>query len=519
MLAGVVLALGLPRTVFALDPDRAVTQYVSQAWDTDHGLPQNSIFSLVQTRDGYLWIGTQEGLVRFDGLHFKVYDRKNTPGIKQHDVRALYEDENGVLSIGTGRGGLVRYEGGVFTSIGVAEGLPSDHVNALDGDRHGSLSIGTSSGVARLRGDGTSTAPPGRGLHQTGITTMSRAQGLLNEEVAALHVDASGDVWVGTDSGLNRIHDGRVTASLTRRDGLPSDVVWSLVEDDDAALFIATAAGLARMKDGHFDVFTRRDGLSDDYLLHLSRDRAKNLWIATKGGGLNRYAKGRFQAFTTKDGLASDAISLTYEDRESNLWVGTFGNGLVRLKDGGLTAYTTRDGSPRLGLVGARGSKGRVVDRHVRRRPGEARRRDHVPRDDGQRPVVEPRLRNLRGCARRAVGRDRRGRRLGVSRTASRPSACTPKMDWRATSCASATPTPTGRCGSRSTAPRSTAWKGGPSPITRARTAYPSLAYRRSFATEPAPCGSPLAARASWGKPPPARRLSTPRRRGSRVTT
>ncbi|MGZ4841589.1 MAG: ligand-binding sensor domain-containing protein, partial [Candidatus Angelobacter sp.] len=100
--------LCLAGAAWCLDPHKPITQYVHTVWRSEDGLPQNSIQALLQTRDGYLWIGTQEGLVRFNGVEFKVFNKSTTPAIRHNDVRALYQDRDGALWVGTFGGGLVR---------------------------------------------------------------------------------------------------------------------------------------------------------------------------------------------------------------------------------------------------------------------------------------------------------------------------------------------------------------------------------------------------------------------------
>jgi len=117
--------------------------YLHRTWTTENGLPQNSVTSILQTQDGYLWLGTLGGLARFDGVEFTVFNTVNTVGIKSDRVRALHEDAAGDLWIGTEHGGLIRYHRGVFTNYSLHEGLPSTSVLSITGDRSGDLWIGT----------------------------------------------------------------------------------------------------------------------------------------------------------------------------------------------------------------------------------------------------------------------------------------------------------------------------------------------------------------------------------------
>src|SRR6185503_16455498 len=149
-IAPVIALLLTSAPVLALDPARAITQYRYEAWNTREGLPQSSVESLLQTRDGYLWLGTQEGLARFDGVRFTVFDRANTPAFQNNHIQALLEDRKGDVWIATYGGGLVQKSGETFRHYSTANGLPSDTIRALCLDRNGDLLIGTNGGLSRF---------------------------------------------------------------------------------------------------------------------------------------------------------------------------------------------------------------------------------------------------------------------------------------------------------------------------------------------------------------------------------
>jgi signal transduction histidine kinase/ligand-binding sensor domain-containing protein/CheY-like chemotaxis protein/HPt (histidine-containing phosphotransfer) domain-containing protein len=324
-----LFALLWNRPAFALDPGKVITQYTHNVWTSDNGLPQNSVLAITQTRDGYLWLGTQEGLARFDGVSFTIFDKRNTEQIKHNLVYVLYEDREGSLWIGT-QGGLNRFKDGKFTTFTTKDGLSSDIVLSLDEDREGSLWIGTQGGLNRFK-DGR-------------FTTFSTKEGLSNDFVLSIFEDNEGSLWIGTQGGgLNRFTDGKFT-SYTAKDGLANDVVRSICEDKEGSLWIGTkGGGLNRFKDGTFTTFTTKDGLSSDLVFKLYEDKEGSLWIGTQGG-LNRFKDGKFSSYTSKDGLSSDIVASIYEDKEGSLWIGTQRGGLDRFKDEKFTTFTTRDG-------------------------------------------------------------------------------------------------------------------------------------------------------------------------------
>lgn len=318
---------------FALNPKKAITQYSHNVWQAEDGLPQNSVNAMVHTQDGYLWLGTQEGLVRFDGVRFRVFNNKNTKGIRNSYVTALCVDKEGSLWIATNGGGLSQLKDGRFTTHSTDEGLSSRIVRSVYGSKDGSLWVGTG-------GEGLNLFKDGR------FTTYSTKDGLPSNDVLAVYEDQKGTLWIGTEGGgLGRFKDGIFTV-FTTKEGLSSNVVLSLYEDREENLWIGTrGGGLNRFKDGQFTLYTTKDGLTNNNVMTVREDRDGNLWIGTNGGGLNRFADGIFTSFTTKEGLSSDIVSSLWgEDKEGSLWIGTNGGGLNRLRDGKFLTYTTQEG-------------------------------------------------------------------------------------------------------------------------------------------------------------------------------
>jgi ligand-binding sensor domain-containing protein/signal transduction histidine kinase len=329
----VLIGLASGRAAQALDPHRALIQYGHDIWRTADGLPQNAVLAVLQTRDGYLWLGTTSGLVRFDGVRFTVFDKANTEAIGHNQISALFEDREGSLWIGTFGGGLTKLQNRRFTTYTTRDGLSHDVVKAICQDRAGGLWIATlAHGVNRFEG--------GR------FSVYSTENGLPHDDVFAVAPSRDGGVWIGTSGGLARFRDGQFT-TYTTRDGLPSNRVVSVYEDRKGSLWAGTRdRGLVRFRDGRFWVYTVADGLSSDAVFSIHEDRAGALWFATKDHGLNRLYDGRFSAYTTKEGLSSDVVYSVVEDLEGSLWIGTFGGGLNRLRDARFTVFTTQNGLP-----------------------------------------------------------------------------------------------------------------------------------------------------------------------------
>ncbi len=320
-------ALILPPAAFALDPDRAVTQYVHASWTTEEGLPQNSVSSIAQTGDGYLWVGMNEGLVRFDGVRFELFGPNTTPAMRAKSVSSLVTDGAGGLWLASHGGGVVRAKAGVWTAYGAREGLASDAVGQVYADRQGRLWASTARGLGLLSG--------GR------FRTYTTQDGLSADDAAPLVEDRRGNVWLGSRAGLNRWRDGKVTV-YTTQDGLPHDVVYSAYEDRQGRLWIGTRAGLAEWREGRFVAHPISGGASGHAITCMLGDRDGNLWLGTSGGGLLRYRDGRVDVLGAGEGFAE--ITSLYEDREGSLWVGTISDGLHRLSNGKFLVYGTKEG-------------------------------------------------------------------------------------------------------------------------------------------------------------------------------
>jgi len=313
----------------ALDPAKAITQYHQDVWTKSEGLPQSSVQVITQTRDGYLWIGTRDGLARFDGVTFTVFRAETHDGLQSNDIRALHEDRAGHLWIGTFNGGLSWLKDGKFLHYTAAEDWPRSGVLDVIEDRQGQLWLGTWNGVARA--------------NQEGVKMFSFADGLADNKVRTILQDRDSNLWVGTWKGLSRFRNGQIT-NYTFLEGLPHDFVEALYEDREGSLWIGTrGGGLVRLRDGTFSVLTMKEGLASDLPRCVYEARDGAMWIGTDGGGVSRQRDGNFTGYTTQDGLARNAVYCMHEDHDGVLWFGTQG-GLTRLANGQFTSYTVRDG-------------------------------------------------------------------------------------------------------------------------------------------------------------------------------
>jgi len=316
--------------VASLDPTRAIRQYHQDLWTTDQGLPQNDILAITQTPDGYLWIATEQGLVRFDGQNFSIFNNANTAALKVSNISALLVDHSGDLWIGTHGGGLARLHHQEFTAFTVKTGLSNDVVNALLEDQSGNLWIGTGQGLSRLRNGS--------------FTNYHTSPGMPNDEISSLALAPNNVIWIGTHDGLSRYADA-LFQSFKIEDGLADGYVKQLFYDLNDQLWIATnGGGLSRFSDNHFSTYNIKSGLTSNALSSVYVDRAGTVWVGSFTTGITRLAA-TLNTYSSKDGLASDDIRCFYEDHYGDLWVGTGGGGLHRLSNNRLfTSFGKREG-------------------------------------------------------------------------------------------------------------------------------------------------------------------------------
>jgi len=369
--AGVAAVL-LVVPCMALDPRKAITQYVQTVWTTEAGLPQSSVYSIAQTKDGYIWFGTEQGLARSDGVRFTVFDRRNSKGLAANYIQRLQASRDGSLWIGTDSG-VTHYQNGSFHSLTTRDGLSNDNVWALVESRDGSLWIGTDQGLNHLRNGNirvyaTKDGLPGDAIRalledRAGVlwiatrdglaqfdgsrfTTYTTRDGLPNNSVTTLAAAPDGAIWVGTShGGLAHLDNGKVSNWSA---GLPKNDIVSLLDDGDGNLWIGfDRHGIGRLRHRTLDRYSSPEGLPSAYCTNaLFKDREGNLWIGSFDAGVVQLRDGKFTNFGKREGLSTHLVWAVLEARDGTIWVGTDSAGLNHLKDGKVEVYTARDGLP-----------------------------------------------------------------------------------------------------------------------------------------------------------------------------
>jgi diguanylate cyclase (GGDEF)-like protein len=321
-----LLCNGIPAQ--ALDPTKAITQYAHQRWDMQQGLPENSVQTILQTTDGYLWIGTEEGLARFDGADFTVFDRQNTPAFINNSVKALAEGPDGSLWIGTTKG-LLRLKQGLFLTYTTRDGLPNNYIRALEFDRDGTLWIFTLGAGVTLWKD--------EKFSRSSVTAQDSDS--LGPKILC---DADGSLWVATNAGVLWSKNGN-RRLYTAADGLSSNGVALVFRDRGGTLWAGTDSGLDQFTRGKFRHFALSKTNSKIGITSLLEDREGNFWVGTALNGLFRVSGGQATNLNATNGLANDQVQALYEDRQGDIWVGTE-DGLEELSEGAVIPWGAPEG-------------------------------------------------------------------------------------------------------------------------------------------------------------------------------
>ena len=328
-LAAVVLGgLALAPPVSALNPERKADSYSIHGWFTEDGLPSAKIRDAVQTRDGYLWVATAQGLARFDGTHFTAFTGVTNPELRGGGFFAVLETPDGTLWFG-GDNGLFRWRNGHFDRFTTEQGLAHNYVRALALTRDGTLVACTRTGYSFIRNDRITT-PGGIWKQAVGVTRSYLER-------------ADGSILLGTDDGLWRITGDKIER-LSDTEGLKGNTFTSLLETKDGALWIGYNLGVRCIpREGKALDYGAAEGLDNPRVAAVRPDHDGNMWIGTYGGGLYRLARGRIEAATYAREFGGILIQQIYESPEGGLWVSTT-IGLFRLTDNVSSSIGTAEG-------------------------------------------------------------------------------------------------------------------------------------------------------------------------------
>ncbi len=357
-------------SVQALDPGKPFDQYVFNSWSIEQGLPQISVHTLTQDDQGYIWIGTQAGLARFDGVKFKTFSADNTPGIPGNFIQHLLTDSKGRLWVGTYKGLTVYYQGG-FTNIPVAADSTELQLNVqkITEDHRGDIWIATTDGLYQLK---HGKLFPYKDISQPVYSVLAHGDQLFiggvgsvwqleKNTLRAIEVPQEyqkssfgqllwhdGQLWLGTSNGLLYLPpQQQKLVELETPTPLFRYPIDALGEDSDNNLWVGTIIGLFRLQNGQVIEHVENDNQhSFQQVLTIFEDHEKSLWLGSYRDGVGRAWNGRTRRYSLKQGLNEPLVwSLLPKLNGKGLWVGT-NRGLSELVDGRFTQVVKAEQLP-----------------------------------------------------------------------------------------------------------------------------------------------------------------------------
>jgi signal transduction histidine kinase/ligand-binding sensor domain-containing protein len=366
----------------ALNPTRAISQYAHTTWRMQQGIFPGNPTAVTQTADGYLWVGTRGGLLRFDGVRFVPWTAPDGSALPNDEIRALLGARDGGLWIGTRRGLMEWKDGRLITFPAVSgyiQELLEDQTGAIWALREGSISatgplcrisagraqcFDTSDGIPADARGGESMTIDAQGNVSFGTTRMLIHMGpgsptaytppaLKSNDAAgiqSLATDADGSLWVGValagrGLGLQRVVRGVWQPLVTKELDSSKLGVSALLMDRQGALWVGTLnEGLLRIDHGKVDRYTASDGLSSNFVAHLYEDKEGNLWVITTDG-IDNFRDLRVATWSARQGLTTDNAVSVAAGRDGTVWVGNSG-GLDSIRDGKVTSVREGKGLP-----------------------------------------------------------------------------------------------------------------------------------------------------------------------------
>lgn len=339
MLSGIFAFLFVQSTIAGTDtPRRGITsEYKIDSWGIDNGLPQNSVNAILQTRDGFIWLGTFGGLVRFDGVNFTVYNRGNTPSMLSDRVLTLMEDKSGMMWVGTEGGGVMKFANGKFTSYTTSDGLANTTVHAMLQDSAGSIWMSHYEGHVTRFVNGKFT-PYKTGFQQGGYIMLdSRGEMFYHFNDSALRFqneqfvssipdsvffglrtisplwDKQGRLWICKNGDILLCYvGGKLEKKISIRENLRVVGERNMKIDNDGNIWMLSTSGVIQYNGISLRLYSMNDGLSAQQVVSMMVDKEGNIWFGTLTAGVNRFRKKLITVVSSNEtGAINNATSIS----------------------------------------------------------------------------------------------------------------------------------------------------------------------------------------------------------------
>lgn len=317
--------------VFGLAENLFQKKYISTNWMYSNGFPANSAVDVIQNEEEYIWIATYDGLIRFDGKDFKIFNRYTDDGYNALSATKFFEDSKKRLWIATNESGVALYEKGSFEMIGTKEGLSSDIVRCIKEDKDGNILVGTAKGLSRLEKE-----------KQDG---MWRIETLIsNNDIKDIEIMGDDRVLVALNTGvILSFFDNRIV-NYSLANNIGEYKFQSIFSDLDENVWLGTTSGevIKIKKDGNMEIFKNPEVFSINSIFGLDYGSTDKyiVFCSDKGVGVFDEKKDAFQVFCEENGLINNSVEKIFVDKESNIWIASKRIGLQKLTPSKFTNYT-----------------------------------------------------------------------------------------------------------------------------------------------------------------------------------
>ncbi len=302
------------------------TEYSLQAWTKDDGLPSNILYDIEKGDDGFLWLGTSNGLARFDGAEFKIFNASNTPQMKANLTADLFKDHSGRIWFTNGGTGVLVMNHEKFSRLSEKHGLSSNHTSSFAEDTNGRIYIGTFGGGLNI-------------FYNEYFRVLNKEVGLSSDNIHSLLIDKDGGIWVGTYNNGITLLDKNGVSKFDRMSGLPNFAVKQIFQDSKGKILVAMHEGVFVFNGTSFEIPKALLPLKGKSINHIAEDDEGNLWFSTSGYGIYIYNGKTFAHLDKNNLLLSDDISHILPTK-TGVWICSFTGGLFLLKQNKVKALS-----------------------------------------------------------------------------------------------------------------------------------------------------------------------------------
>lgn len=298
--------------------------YVNQVWTAAEGLPGNTVTDLLQKSDGYIYIGTYDGLVRFDGVKFTILNKNTVSDFRCVSARTIFEDTDGNLWVGSNDEGVAKISSSGIEMFTTDNGLPNNSIRDIAQDKSGNIWIGTSNGVVFL-------TPSGKFIRPEGLEQYDDSSCL----VISLYCDTAGRIWLSTTKkhGLYYYSSGKFS-QYSAFTSIDYSTVTAITQDETGAFWYGlTQKGVVRVHEGNYKLYGAKEGMLETTVNDIYLDNSNSLWFGTEKGVV-LYKQGQFSTYTESEGLTNNNVKKIIEDREGSIWYATDRGGVQKMSPG-----------------------------------------------------------------------------------------------------------------------------------------------------------------------------------------